>query len=111
MTGSLDGIRYVTFNDPEEDAIVWNIYVALAGRYSFRIRYMNSTGEIIPMVLNITSSDGRLLIHELVEFPDSDSRWEIMNTGSGSEMNAGTYRLKLLVSGKSYLKVDEIAVQ
>ena len=53
----------------------------------------------------------RVLKHEVLEFPDSKGRWRILNTGSDIEMNAGTQRLEFLVSGKRYLKVDEVAVQ
>jgi beta-galactosidase len=110
-TGSLDGVRYVAFHNPDEDNIDWNINVGLAGRYSFRIRYLNSTNETIPMNLILSSPDGRVLKQECLNFPDSNNRWQILNTDSGSEINAGTYSLILLVSGKINLLVDEVAVQ
>jgi beta-galactosidase len=110
-TGSLDGVRYVAFNNPSEDNIDWSINVGLAGRYSFRIRYMNSTNETIPMNLILSSPDGRVLKQEWLNFPDSNNSWQILSTDSGSEINAGTYSLILSVSGKINLLVDEVAVQ
>ncbi len=107
----LDGIRYVVFHNPYEDAIDWKINVGLAGRYSFRIRYMNPGEETIPMIMILSSADGRIVKQELLNFPGSNEKWQILNVESGSEINAGTYRMMLSVSGKTNLMVDEVAVQ
>jgi beta-galactosidase len=110
-TGSLNGTGYAVFQNPVNDTIAWDINVGLAGRYSFRIRYLNSGGETIPVIVILSSADGRILKREVLDLPHYDGRWQILDTDSGSEINAGTYRLLLSVSGKGELMIDEVAVR
>ncbi|MBN2213940.1 MAG: DUF4982 domain-containing protein [Bacteroidales bacterium] len=110
-TGTLDGVRYVSFQKLDKGFLEWNINIGLAGRYSFRIRYLNPTNETIPVILILSSADGRVMKQEWLDFPGTIDRWQILNTGSGSEINAGTYSLRLMVSCKPDLMVDEVAVQ
>ena len=67
----------------------------LGQEYALRFRYKNTTGDAIPVRMTITDSKGAVLVDRDVTFPPTPNKWKMLSTTTGTQINAGTYKLKM----------------
>ncbi|WP_245224614.1 malectin domain-containing carbohydrate-binding protein, partial [Pedobacter ginsenosidimutans] len=102
----------VIFSAANEGSLTWNISVGVADTYSLTIKYHNPSDQPLKAKLEFLSADGTLMKTEMVEFaPTKTGKWNYLSTNTGSMINAGTYKLKLIATETKGLAVDALDVQ
>jgi hypothetical protein len=70
----------------------------LAGTYLLRLRYMNYREKTIPMQMELINMlNGVSMLKETISFEPAAEKWRIMSTSTGSQINAGEYKVRLTV--------------
>ncbi len=67
----------------------------LGQEYALRFRYKNTTGDAITARMTIIDAKGAVLVDRDVTFPPTPNKWKMLSTTTGTQINAGTYRLKI----------------
>ncbi len=62
--------------------------------------------------MSVTAEDGNILYNETVYFSASaKNEWDKVNTTTGTSINAGRYRIRLVASKAEGLMIDNLKVQ
>lgn len=95
----------------ESGSITWTINTGLAQVYALRFHYMNTGTDPIELNVKLIAPNGNLMRESVLTFPPAPEKWRIMNTTTGTFINAGTY--KLILSGEAIngLSFDYLEVQ
>lgn len=102
----------VIFNAANQGSLTWQLSVGVADTYSLTIKYHNPSAQLLKGKLEFSSADGTLMKSENVEFtPTKAGKWNYLSTNTGSMINAGTYKLKLIATEAKGLAVDALDVQ
>ena len=101
----------VFFTKGQNQSVQWNVSTGLAQVYALRIGYMNSTGKPIMVNLKLVASDGTVLKDDQITFPETTDKWRLVNTTTGSFINAGHYRVILSAPDMKGLSFDALEVQ
>ena len=89
--------------------IEFEVNPTLAGTYLIRFRYMNYSGEAIPMQMEILNAlNGVEMMKDTIWFEPADEKWRIMSTTTGSQINAGVYKIRLTVLDKTGIEFESI---
>jgi beta-galactosidase len=111
-TGVFDNKKYIQYSQPTNDTIEWIITPGVAGTYALNFRYINPTGKIVPMQLNVVDANGITILKTQIEFPATKpDKWRSINTSTGSNINAGIYKVSLCPAGTEGLWIDAMEVQ
>jgi hypothetical protein len=86
----------------------WEIKPGLGQEYAIRFRYKNTTGEAITARLRIVDSKNTTLVDRELTFPPTPNKFKMLSTTTGTQINAGTYRLT--VEGKQ-LEFQNLEIQ
>ena len=86
----------------------WEIKLGLGQEYAIRFRYKNTTGEAITARLRIVDSKNATLVDRDLTFPPTPNKFKMLSTTTGTQINAGTYRLT--VEGKQ-LEFQNLEIQ
>ena len=65
----------------------------LRQEYALRFRYKNTTGNAVKARMTITDSKHTVLVDRDVTFPPTPNKFKMLSTTTGTQINAGTYRL------------------
>ncbi|QNR86369.1 DUF4982 domain-containing protein [Pedobacter riviphilus] len=102
----------VIFNATSQGSLTWQLSVGVADTYSLTIKYHNPSDQPLKAKLEFLSADGISMKTEMVEFaPTKTGKWNYLSTNTGSMINAGTYKLKLIATETKGLAVDALDVQ
>jgi hypothetical protein len=102
----------VIFNAANQGSLTWQISVGVADTYSLTIKYHNPSEQLLKGKLEFLSADGTLMKTEMVEFaPTKAGKWNYLNTNTGSMINAGLYKLRLIATEAKGLAIDALDVQ
>lgn len=102
----------VVFRKPSGDTLEWTISVGVADTYSFTIKYANTFTHNLSAKLQLLAADGTLMKEETVELaPSKAGKWNYYPTSSGSMINAGTYKVRLISVNAEGLGVSGLDVQ
>ena len=102
----------VIFNAASQGSLTWQLSVGVADTYSLTLKYHNPSEQLLKAKLEFLSADGTLMKTEMVEFaPTKAGKWNYLSTNTGSMINAGTYKLKLIATESKGLAVDALDVQ
>lgn len=102
----------VVFNAVDQGNLTWQISVGVADTYSLTIKYHNPSEKPLTGKLTFSLADGTLMKTENIEFaPTKTGKWNYLSTNTGSMINAGTYKLKLIAIDAKGLAVDALDVQ
>ncbi|WP_231463737.1 malectin domain-containing carbohydrate-binding protein [Pedobacter sp. Leaf132] len=108
----LMGKQRVTFKSASKDILEWSFWVGVADTYSLTIKYHNPLEKIIKAKLEFLSADGTLMKTETAEFaPTKAGKWNYFNTNTGTMINAGNYKLRILAVDTGGLSIDALDVQ
>jgi len=102
----------VAFKSAEGGILEWTIGVGVADTYSLTIKYHNPFKESLKGKLEFLAADGTLMKTEEVEFaPTKEGKWNYLSTNTGSMINAGSYKLRLIATSAKGLYIDALDVQ
>ncbi|TKC63764.1 DUF4982 domain-containing protein [Pedobacter hiemivivus] len=109
----LMGKERVTFKKPSGDVLEWHMIVGVADTYSLTIKYHNPFERSLKGKIEVLTMDGTVLkAAESVEFtPTKKGKWNYFNTNTGTMINAGTYRVRLIAVDAAGLSMDGLDVQ
>jgi beta-galactosidase len=103
------GKGYVHFTEPS-GSVEWTISVGVGDLYALRFTYQNPTGRDIPMLISVTAADGKVL-HSDTAYFEPTVKWDLHKTNTGTSINAGTYKVKLVGREAMGLSLDLLKVQ
>ena len=67
----------------------------LGQEYALRFRYKNTTGHAVKARMTITDSKRTTLVDRDITFPSTPNKFKMLSTTTGTQINAGTYRLTI----------------
>ena len=67
----------------------------LGQEYALRFRYKNTTGHAVKARMTITDSKRTTLVDRDITFPPTPNKFKMLSTTTGTQINAGTYRLTI----------------
>jgi hypothetical protein len=102
----------VRLTQPLDDAVEFTFAVGVADTYNVGIRYMNKSDRDIPMLIQIEDANGTVMRNDQLSFkPTPDDKFKTLGTTTGTQINAGTYKLRLQNVGVAGMVVDYVEVQ
>jgi hypothetical protein len=102
----------VIFKESSGGILEWSIGVGVADTYSLTIKYHNPFSKILKAKIEFLSADGTLMKTEQAEFaPTKSGKWNYLNTNTGSMINAGSYKVRLIATDAKELAIDALDVQ
>jgi hypothetical protein len=107
------GKERVTFKKASGDILEWQMVVGVADTYSLTLKYHNPFERSLKGKIEVLTMDGTVLkAAEAVEFtPTKKGKWNYFNTNTGTMINAGTYRVRLIAVDAEGLSMDGLDVQ
>jgi hypothetical protein len=67
----------------------------LGQEYALRFRYKNTSGAPIKARMTITDSKRTVLVDRDITFPTTPNKFKMLSTTTGTQINAGTYTVKI----------------
>jgi hypothetical protein len=102
----------VTFYKASGDVLEFTFSVGVADTYSLTLRYANTLPKVMKAKLQLVMADGTLLKEEVVDLTTSKpGKWNYLNGTSGSMINAGTYKYRVIAIDAEGLSVSALDVQ
>ena len=77
----------------------WMFSTGLAQEYALRFRYKNTTSKPITACMILTDEKGNTVKETNIAFPTTPNKFRILNTTTGTFINAGQYKLTVRGSG------------
>ncbi len=94
------------------DALEFTIHVGVADTYSLTLKYHNPFQTNLKGKLEFLSADGTLMKTEEVSFtPTKEGKWNYFATNTGTMINAGTYKVRIIGIEAKGLFMDALDVQ
>ena len=78
----------------------------LGQEYALRFRYKNTTGNPVKGRLKIVDSKKTLLVDRDITFPPTPNKYKMLSTTTGTQINAGTYRLTIDADGLDFKNLE-----
>ncbi|MBR6319497.1 MAG: beta-galactosidase [Prevotella sp.] len=82
-------------NPGKDGTTAWTIHPGLGQEYALRFRYKNTTGQPVTARLQLTDSKNTVLVDRNLTFPPTPNKFKMLSTTTGTQINAGTYRLTI----------------
>jgi hypothetical protein len=102
----------VRLTQPTNNTVEFTFSVGVADTYSVSIRYINQSGSDIPMLIQIEDANGIIMRNDRLTFaPTPGDRFKTLGTTTGTQINAGTYKLRLSNAGAAGIVLDYVEVQ
>jgi len=94
------------------DTLQWYIHTGVADTYSLTIRYANPLQQTVTARLQLIDENEHLLNEQIVQLsPSPPGKWNYLNSSTGTTINAGSYRLRLISQDADGLAIDGLDVQ
>ncbi len=94
------------------DTTEWTIDVGVGDTYSLQIKYRWLNASTGAGKLEVRMEDGTLIKEEKVSFATTlPAKWNYLNTTTGTMINAGRYKVRLIAPAQDQFRVDELQVQ
>ena len=78
----------------------------LGQEYALRFRYKNTTGNAVKARMTITDSKRTTLVDRDITFPPTPNKFKMLSTTTGTQINAGTYTLKIDTKDVEFKEVE-----
>jgi hypothetical protein len=76
-------------------SLAWTVEPGLAGVYTLRFRYRNTTETVKTLRIQVVAADGRVMRDAPMVFPPASDKWRVISTTTGEAINAGHYTISL----------------
>ncbi|MCU7551587.1 malectin domain-containing carbohydrate-binding protein [Chitinophagaceae bacterium LB-8] len=103
--------KYVAVGKGKDQSVEWQINVGVADMYALRFRYINQTGNAVPMQMKLFSADGTLMYQDKLQFTPTSEKWATYDSSTGTTINAGNYKVVLSSLESNQIGVDYLEVQ
>ncbi len=103
--------EYIAFTENTKNSLTFVVKPGLANLYLMRFRYMNVSNAPIKVRLSIEDANGIIVNENEIEFPVQQQKWKVLNTTSGSFINAGTYKISISAKNMKGLNIDAFEFQ
>ncbi|MDR0811556.1 MAG: malectin, partial [Paludibacter sp.] len=108
---SVPAVIYKNFETtPDAKTFTFTITPGVASVYALRFKYQNTGKEGVKARIKIISANGQTMRDDEIDFPQTPAKWKILNTTTGTQINAGTYKV-VINSNLSNLKFESLEVQ
>ena len=97
---------YEPLHSPHLNATLWTITPGLGQEYALRFRYKNTSGQAVKARLSITDSKNIVLVDRELTFPPTPDKFKMLSTTTGTQINAGTYQLRVEADGVEFKNVE-----
>ena len=67
---------------------------------------MNTTGNAVTARMTITDAKNAVLVDRDVTFPPTPNKFKMLSTTTGTQINAGTYRLHIDTKAVTFKEVE-----
>lgn len=84
----------------------WTITPGLGQEYALRFRYKNTTGSPVKARLTIVDTKKIKLVDRELTFPPTPAKFKMLSTTTGTQINAGTYRLTVEGQGLEFKNME-----
>jgi len=91
---------------PKTSKTTFIIKPGLGQEYALRFRYKNISGHPIKARLTITDSKRTTLVDRELTFPPTPAKFKMLSTTTGTQINAGTYRLTVEGDGLEFKNLE-----
>ena len=78
----------------------------LGQEYALRFRYKNTTGQPVTARLRLTDSKNTVLVDREISFPPTPDKFKMLSTTTGTQINAGSYRLTIEADGLTFKNLE-----
>jgi beta-galactosidase len=111
--GQVDGKDRVVFQKASSKNILeWSFNIGVADRYSLTISYNNPHATNISGKLQLLATDGTIMKEEEIMFtPTRAGKSNYINSSTGTMVNAGNYKLRLISKEAEGLSINSLDVQ
>lgn len=82
------------------------IHPGLGQEYALRFRYKNLTGMPYVARMQLKDASGAMLVDRDITFPPTPDKFKMLNTTTGTQINAGTYHLTIEAVGLEFKNVE-----
>lgn len=89
----------------------WNISPGLGQEYALRFSYKNTGAEPVEARVRIVDSKGATLVDRQIAFPPTPKKFKMLSTTTGTQINAGHYKLTVTTVGGGTLEFKSVEVQ
>jgi hypothetical protein len=89
-----------------QGSTIFIIKPGLGQEYALRFRYKNTTGNAVKARMTITDSKRTVLVDRNVTFPPTPNKFKILSTTTGTQINAGTYVVRLDTSEVEFKELE-----
>lgn len=90
---------------------IWNITPGLGKEYALRFSYKNLSEENTTANIQLVDSKGITLIDRDMTFPPTPKKFKLLSTTTGTQINAGHYKLIVTVEDGRKLEFKSVEVQ
>jgi hypothetical protein len=101
--------RPATVYEPSESKSgisTWTITPGLGQEYALRFRYKNTSGQAVTARLRLMDSKQAMLVDRTLSFPPTPNKFKMLSTTTGTQINAGTYRLTVEGEGIEFQNLE-----
>ena len=78
----------------------------LGQEYALRFRYKNTTGSSVKARMTITDSKRTTLVDREITFPTTPNKFKMLSTTTGTQINAGTYTVKIHTNEVEFKEIE-----
>ena len=106
-------VRPATVYQPEsigktakQEGTTFVIKPGLGQEYALRFRYKNTTGEAVKTRMTITDAKQAVLVDRDISFPPTPNKFKMLSTTTGTQINAGTYTVRIDSSDVEFKELE-----
>lgn len=89
----------------------WDITPGLGQEYALRFKYKNEAENPVTAEMKIIDNKGIILVQREITFPPTPKKFKILNTSTGTQINAGHYKVIITVIEGQKLEFKSLDVQ
>lgn len=101
----------IFFGKGKSNCIEWTVQTGLAQVYALRFKFMNTSAKPLPVRMQFVDAKGVVLKDDTLNFPVTPQKWRMLSTTTGTFINAGTYKVRLMAEEMDGLAFDALDMQ
>lgn len=109
----LMGRERATFKKPSGDVLEFTISTGVADVYSLTVKYHNPFKRTLRAKIEVLAADGTLMkpAETFDLAPTKEGKWNYFTTNTGTMINAGTYKVRVIAEDAEGVSIDALDVQ
>lgn len=113
MKKVLMGRERVMFTKQSGDVLEFTMITGVADTYSLTVKYHNPFQKTLKAKIEVLAADGTLMkkAESFVLAPTKEGKWNYFTTNTGTMINAGTYKVRIIADDMAGVSMDALDVQ